>query len=176
MTAEEYIVQYKMNPSIIETEEFIQQILFKHNGKTGWGERYDLNEDFREEVIEELYKDYTNIDKPFVLKLWAAEQEHCSDLTTLTDCFRLITFMLYTLATVEDIPHLIDAKLHTSFDASCGLDINLMFPVDYKTAKEYYIQNPYSGYDIIAILDEYNEYELTHKADYTKSWKEYFDE
>lgn len=175
MNVEQYIEQYKINAAIIEEATFIQQIEFKDNGEEGWNEQADLNDDFREEVVKELYKDYTHSDKPFIHKLWLAEHEHCYELTLLTACFRQITFMLYTIATVEDIPMLMDAKLNTSFDASCGLDVDLMFPVDPKVAIAYYTQNPYSKEDdIVENLEKYSHYELKHRADYTKSWREYF--
>ncbi len=137
-------------------EDKVQQLLiYKHNGKKGWNSSYDLNADLREEVVELLFEQYDNQYRDCIILLLRAEISFCRELTIMRETLRQLTFMLYTLKHIEDIPLLYEAKFDCSFDSSIGLDVELIFGYDMEKTKAYFVANPDENYDIVSTIEEY---------------------
>lgn len=87
---------------------------------------------------------------------------------------RQLTFMLYTIGEIEDIPMLFEAKMHTSFDAGCGLDIELIFGKDKEKVKEYFRTHEYGGYNIAACIEEFEKYDHQTPEEFIISMSSYY--
>lgn len=126
------ITEYRhtKDASILENFKFI------NNGKTGYGENFDLNYWNRKDLIFELFKNYDLTDKPLIK--WLLTEEIKGFETAIpvytTD---LCAFMLYKHMELEDVYTLFDAKFGAGTDLQCYVDIELVFGFDRNETKEY---------------------------------------
>jgi hypothetical protein len=152
----------------------LEKLRFTHNGKSGWNDSNDLNGNFRAEIVELLFENYEAQHHALIRFLLEAEIAYCSSESTSTETLRQLTFMAFVLGEMEDIPLLYQAKFATSFDASIGLDWELILGKDKEAVRAYFTQNPHARYDIVAAIAESDEYELRTPEEFEQGMREYF--
>ncbi|MBD0404086.1 hypothetical protein [Flammeovirga sp. EKP202] len=153
----------------------LKNVDFIHNGKEDWGESDDINADFRRKVVETLFDNKKLQSRELIKYLLQAEIDYCREETLMRETLRQITFMLYMIGKVEDIPMLFEAKMDTSFDAGCGLDIELIFGRDKDKVKEYFQLNKHENYDIVGCIEEYEKYDYQTPNEFIKGMKMYYE-
>ncbi|WP_196889848.1 hypothetical protein [Aureivirga sp. CE67] len=82
--------------------------------------------------------------------------------------------MLYLIGKIEDIPLLFEAKMDTSFDSRCGLDIELIFGKDKEKVKNYFRINKHENYDIVGCIEEYEQYEIRSPKEFIEGMNSYY--
>lgn len=123
-----------------ETKEAatLENFRFIHNGKTDYGESFDLNYEKRKDLILELYKDYSPDDKALI-KWLLVEELKASQIDSPVYTVDLCAFMLYKHMEIEDIYELYEAKFGAYTDLQAYVDIELVFGFDKEETKEYLI-------------------------------------
>ncbi len=154
--------------------ETLAKVAFAHNGKDGWNESNDLNGEFRELVVEEMFND-RNITFPEMIRFLLREEiSFCQHETLSTETLRQLTFMLFLLDEIDDIPLLFEAKFATSFDAAIGLDIELIFGFDRDRTKSHFRANPHPQYDIVAEIEDCERFETRNAQQFIDSLNAYY--
>lgn len=144
----------------LPAEEIIALVDFVHNGKEGWNESDDANADFREEVVDMLFENYSEKEIEAIRYLLKAEIEYAREETMMRETLRQLTFMLYCLGKPADVALLFEAKKDTCFDAGIGLDIELIFGRDKEAAIAHFTDHPHPEYDLVQAIHDHEDYEV----------------
>lgn len=152
--------------------ELLNKVTYQHNGKTDWEESNDINLGDRFKVIKELYLDYSDSDKAMIKFLLEQEIKYAQEEGDYSLGLNIISFMLYTIMDVTDIPLLYDAKFDTCYDAQCVLDIELIFGQDIRETKAYYKQHPDSERDVLGVIEAFENRPYKTRTEYLKFYKE----
>lgn len=112
--------------------------------------------------------------RAFIKCLLEAEIEYCREEDLMRETLRQLTFMLYSIWKVEDIPILFEAKMDTSFDAGCSLDIELIFGKNKEEIKSSFRVNKNNKYDIVGCIEEYEKYNFQTPDEFTKGMERYY--
>ncbi len=172
--ADEYWKSVKATYPDLPSTEVLSKVAFAHNGKEGWNDSDDLNGEFRELVVEEMFND-RNFTFPEMIRFLLREEfRFCRHVTTSTETLRQLTFMLFLLNEMHDIPLLFEAKFDTSFDAGIGLDIELIFGFDKERTKAHFRSNPHPEYNIVSKIEDYERYEARNAEQFIASLNSYY--
>ena len=136
------------------------------------GESDDVNAALREEVVSALYKLYSSDFKAIIRFLTKAEIQYCREETMMTDVLRQLSFMLYDLADMEDVPLLFETKLNTSFDSLCSVDEEILMGKDSQKIKKHFLTDQHPAYDIAQYITEHEGDELESPELYVQNMKE----
>ncbi|MCP4522405.1 MAG: hypothetical protein GY827_12050 [Cytophagales bacterium] len=160
MTPEEFIKIVKEHKPQLPPQEILSKVDYVHNGKEDWDTSDDKNVYFREEVVDLVFESNEQHNLELIKHLLRAEIDYCREETLMTDVLRKLVLALYLIGNIEDVVLLIEAKIYTSFDASCSLFVELMFGRQGKEeVKKYFQENPHPIYDVVACIEEYEKYE-----------------
>ncbi len=168
MELEEFIKKLQDFSPELPPSNILKHVDFVHNRKEKWGESDDLNAELREKVVDILFDNEKLQSRALIKYLLRAEIDYCGAETLMRETLRQLTFMLYMLGKIEDIPMLFEAKMDTSFDAGCGLDIELIFGKDKEKVKEYFRLNKNDNYDIVGCIEEYEKYGYSTSEEFIK--------
>lgn len=157
MSAADVIAEVNRCKPLLPPSPILDSIKYIHNGLEGWNESGDVNAQLREEVVSALYKDYSDDHKAIIRFLTNAEIQYCREETMMTEVLRQLSFMLYDLADMEDVPLLFETKMNTSFDSLCSVDIELLIGKDPQKVKEHFLINRHPVYDIAQYIIEHEE-------------------
>lgn len=174
MKAKTFIKIVEEHSPNLPPEEMLKKVEFLHNGKDEWDESDDLNASFREEVVNYVFDSEIAKNRALIKKMLKAEIEYCREETLMTESLRKLTFMLYEIGEIEDIPLLFEAKKDTSFDAGIGLDIELIFGKDKEAVKNYFRANKNEEYDIVSCIEEYEQYDFRTPSEFIAGIKKYY--
>ena len=147
----------------------MDSLKYLHNGKNDWGSSDDINAALRQKVVSALYKEYSQDHKAIIRFLTIEEIQYCRVETMMTDVLRQLTFVLYDLADIEDVPLLYEAKLNTSFDSLCSLDIELLIGKEPQKIKDYFLLNKHPIYDITQYIIDNENNEVESPTDFIKN-------
>lgn len=154
MTITDFLTAVNKHRPELPPTDVLDTVQYRHNGLDDWDGSDDMNGSFRESVAAALFKDYSQDHKAIIRLLLSAEIQHCREETMMTDVLRRLTFMLYDLGDVADIPLLYEAKEDTSFDAMCALDAELIIGKEPEKVKQHYLEHPHPVYNIIGFITE----------------------
>lgn len=159
MKIDDFIHSLELFSPDLPPKDILKNVDFIHNGKDGWGQSDDLNAAFREKVVTIVFDTEKLKTRDLIKYLLRAEINYAREESLMRETLRQLTFMLYTIGELEDIPLLFEAKMDTSFDAKCGLDIELVFGEDKETVKDYFKTNKHPDYDIVGCIEEYEKHQ-----------------
>jgi|GEM_PF-3051438 len=174
MTPSEFVQLALQACPNLPAPEVLDKVDFKHNGKDGWDDSDDANAYFREEVVELLFAIDHRTYHDLIRYLLKAELEYASEETMMRETLRQLTFMIYQLGAIEDIPLLVQAKTDTCFDAGIGLDLELVFGLDRHATKAHFQAHPDSKYDVVACIEKYEDYEYRSPEAFIAGMKSYY--
>ncbi|WP_053992561.1 hypothetical protein [Mangrovimonas sp. TPBH4] len=174
MEIEDFINSIELSSPNLPPKDILKKVDFIHNGKEEWGESDDINADFREKIVEIIFDSEKLKNRELIKYLLRAEIDYCREETLMRETLRQLTFMLYSFGKFEDIPLLFEAKMDTSFDAECGLDIELVFGADNEKVKDYFRTNKHIDYDIVSCIEEYEKYEFRTPEEFKKEMNSYY--
>lgn len=164
--------QIKSHAPALPPLELLKPLIYKHNGKTEWGQSNDLNLKNRFEFIKKLYADYSTKDRKLVKFLLSQEIKYAQEEGDYSFGLNLTTFMLFTIMEVSDVALLYDAKFETCFDAQCVLDIELVFGLDLEDTKTYFTINKDTERDVLGVIKKYETRPYRQRAEYLKFYTE----
>lgn len=157
----EYIIQNYLNLP----EEILSPFIILDNGKEGYYGRGDTHRYNRRRITQELYPVFTTEHKPLIRFLLEQEIEGCALYEYGTDLMRALSYLLLTMADIEDSLLFYRTKFETHFDARCAMDIEPIFGEDKDKTKAYFLGK---NQDIVDIIEYYEQFPYISKADYIK--------
>lgn len=163
----------EFNPEL-PPKDILKNVDFVHNGKKDWRTSDDLNADFREKVTDFIFDSKELKSRALITYLLKAEINYCGAETMMRETLRQLTFMLYSIGEIEDIPLLFEAKMNTCFDAGCGLDIELIFGKDKEKVKDHFRLNPNDDYDIVGCIEDYEQYDVSTPEEFINGMNSYY--
>ena len=174
MTAKKYIKTIKAVAPALPAADLLSLVAYQHNGKTGWESSDDKNAYFREDAVDLLFENYSDSDRLFIRFLLEEELKYAGSETLMRETLRQLTFMIFVLGYPEDLPLLIEAKLDCCFDASCALDQELLLGRDKAAAIAYFSKYPHEDYDVLAIIEKYEQHGLRSAEEFITGMNEYY--
>lgn len=174
MEAKEFLEIVEKHLPDLPAEKVLAKIAYVHNGLEDWDDSNDENEGFREEVVNLLFDYYSEKYQKIIQELLKAELEYAAAETMMRETLRQLTFMLFTIGDVKDIPLLFEAKFDTCFDAGLALDVELIFGKDRTKTIQYFTENPHEEYDIVERIQMYDEQDNNSPQQFEKFMNKYY--
>ncbi|MCC8380082.1 hypothetical protein [Xenorhabdus sp. PB30.3] len=157
----EYIIKDCLNLP----EEILSPFIVLDNGKKDYYGRGDVNRYNRRRIIQELYPVFTTEHKALIRFLLKHEVESCAIYDYYTDLMKALSYMLLTMADIEDSLLFYRTKFETTFDARCSMDIEPIFGEDKEKTKAYFLGK---NQDIVDVIEHYEQFPYVNKVDYIK--------
>ncbi len=136
-TLRNIIAEFKKN----KDEKILDHYKFVPNGKTGYGEAFDLNYWSRKDLVFELYNSYDKTDRP-LLKWILKEELKGFEIDLPIYLLDIASFMLYKKMEINDVYSLYDAKFGAGSDHQAIIDIELIFGIEIEKTKEFLRTEP----------------------------------
>ena len=125
MQPEEFINEARRVSPELPAPHILQLVIYQAAKVADTDVEDDQNAQFRELVLKELQTGVTLADRPLLRFLLEQEIAYHVDAWGIFESIRLCGSLLSTLAQLEDVPLLWEAKT-TSFDTMCGFDIQFL--------------------------------------------------
>ncbi|PHM38647.1 hypothetical protein Xmau_03355 [Xenorhabdus mauleonii] len=145
--------------------EILSSFIVLDNGKDGYYERGDNNRHNRIRITQELYPVFATEHKSLIRFLLEQEIESCALYEYGTDLMRALSYMLLTMADIEDSLLFYRTKFETHFDARCAMDIEPIFGEDKDKTKAYFLGK---NQDVVNVIEYYEQFPYISKTDYIK--------
>ncbi|PHM58493.1 hypothetical protein [Xenorhabdus sp. KK7.4] len=146
-------------------KEILSPLTVLDNSKEGYGVNFDANWHNRRRITQELYPVFSAQHKPLIRFLLTQEIECCRLYEGSPYLMRALSYMLLTMADIEDTLLFYRTKFGTNFDARCSMDIEPIFGEDKDKTKAYFTGK---NQDIVDIIEHYEQFPYWSKAEYIK--------
>lgn len=163
MTIKEIATQIITLKPNLPTPSILEKITFQWNkkGLSAWHGGHDVNEEYREDLIDILEKEFEKNDPEYanILRfLLQQEIKNCYHSETMLEPLRTCYDSLADLKLYQDIPLLLSAIDDSSFDANLGLTKTRLFDNGYENVMAYLTSNEHIDQETIDRIQYYAEY------------------
>ncbi|MFK7969376.1 MAG: hypothetical protein AB8F95_03365 [Bacteroidia bacterium] len=156
-------------------KEILKAIDYNSLNNDQWGDDEMPQDELRAEVSEALLTKLNTKHLELIRYLLRQEINYSRRKMSMRETLRELTFMLYMTGEMSDIPLLYEAKLDTSFDAGCGLNIELIFWKDKEEVKRFFSKNKHPKYDIVETITDYEQYDFQSHEAFVSWMKSYYE-